>query len=91
MGGPGGHIRPEILSPMGTEELGEMLVCPATMKPLRFANPAELRVVRELSGQPGLQGALLREDRLVAYPVEGGIPVMLQEAAVDLRRRGNAP
>lgn len=76
---------------MGTEELGEMLVCPATMKPLRFANPAELRVVRELSGQPGLQGALLREDRLVAYPVEGGIPVMLKEAALDLRRKGNTP
>ncbi len=76
---------------MGTEELGEMLVCPATMKPLHPANPMELGVVRDLSGQPGLQGALLREDRLVAYPVEGGIPVMLQEAAVDLRRRGNAP
>ena len=73
------------------ENLGEMLVCPSTMKPLRPANPAELGVIRELSGRSNLEAALVREDRLVAYPIEGGIPVMLQEAAVDLRRKGNTP
>jgi len=91
MGGPGGPLRAEVLSRMGTEDLGEMLVCPSTMMPLRPANPMELGVVRDLSGRPGLEAALVREDGLVAYPVEGGIPVMLKEAALDLRRKGNTP
>ena len=76
---------------MGTADLGEMLVCPSTMMPLHPANPMELGVVRDLSGRPDLEAALVREDGLLAYPVEGGIPVMLKEAALDLRRKGNTP
>ena len=72
-------------------DLTGMLACPATMKALRPATAAELAVIRNLSGNPKLEATLVREDRLVAYPVSGGIPVVMQEAAIDLRKPKNQP
>ena len=52
-----------------------MLVCPATHQSLRRATTPELARLQ-------LEGALMREDGLVAYPVREGIPVLTTEAAI---------
>jgi uncharacterized protein YbaR (Trm112 family) len=72
-------------------DLTGMLACPATMKTLRLASETELAVIRNISRNAALEAALVREDRLVAYPVSGGIPVVMQEAAIDLRKPNNQP
>ncbi len=53
------------------------LLCPQTRQALR---PATARELTEWQ----LEAALVREDRRVAYPVRGGIPVLLAEAAIQI-------
>ncbi len=70
-------------------ELLALLVCPATHQDVALATPDEIALlnaaigegrVRTVGGnaanQP-LEGALIRADRSIAYPVRDDIPVML--------------
>ncbi len=84
-------------------DLLALLVCPQTHQDVTLASPAEVQQlvegiksgeVRTVAGQaadPALEGALIRADRTVAYPIRDGIPVMLIAeglaiAPIDLRR-----
>lgn len=70
-------------------ELLALLVCPETHQDLLLANPGEIRLlneairaghVRTAGGNPvnqSVEGALIRSDRSIAYPIRDGIPVML--------------
>jgi len=81
-------IRPELL---------ELLRCPETHQRLRVA-PGELlgRVndrikQKELRNRAGkileqpLEGALIREDDTVVYPVRGNLPILLIDEAVPVQ------
>jgi uncharacterized protein YbaR (Trm112 family) len=84
-------------------ELLSLLVCPETHQDVTEASPAETAQLIEAiragdvltvagkAADPALEGALIRADRAVAYPIREGIPVMLIAeglaiARVDLRR-----
>jgi uncharacterized protein len=69
-------------------ELLALLVCPQTHQDLTEARPEEVArlneaiqqgAVRTAAGEPAqpVGGALIRADRLIAYPVRDDIPVML--------------
>ena len=70
-------------------ELLALLVCPATHQDITLATPEEIvRIndairagrVRTAGGNPveqPVEGALIRADRTIAYPIRDGIPVML--------------
>ncbi len=70
-------------------ELVALLVCPETHQDVALASPDETGLlnaaiqrgeVRTVKGSPvdqAVQGALIRTDRSVAYPIRDGIPVML--------------
>ena len=70
-------------------ELLALLVCPATHQDIALATPEEINKINDAIGrgrvrnvggslvdQP-MQGALIRADRAIAYPIRDGIPVML--------------
>ncbi len=63
------------------EQLLALLRCPLTQQPLTIAPPALLAGRVDGSGAL-LEAALLRADGTVLYPIRGGIPVLLAEAAV---------
>ena len=70
-------------------ELLALLVCPETHQDVALATPEEIArlneaigegCVRTAGGRPVVQpveGALIRADRAIAYPIRDGIPVML--------------
>lgn len=70
-------------------ELLALLVCPETHQDVTLATPGEVTAlneailkgqVRTAAGKPvdqPVEGALIRVDRAVAYPIRDGIPVML--------------
>jgi len=70
-------------------ELLALLVCPATHQDVALASPGEIALlneairqgqVRTAGGIPvdqPVEGALIRADRSIAYPIRDGIPVML--------------
>ena len=70
-------------------ELLALLVCPETHQDLQEANQEEIQSLnqaiqesrlRNVAGQPlsePIDGALIRADRLIAYPVRDEIPIML--------------
>jgi uncharacterized protein YbaR (Trm112 family) len=80
-------IRPELL---------ELLRCPETHQHLRQASGELLARVndrikqKELRNRAGkileqpLEGALIREDDAVVYPVRGNLPILLIDEAVPL-------
>ena len=70
-------------------ELLALLVCPETHQDVTLATPGEitrlneairLGQVRTVAGKEApqpVEGALVRIDRAIAYPIRDGIPVML--------------
>ena len=70
-------------------ELLALLVCPETHQDVTLATSGEIALlneaigegrVRTVGGNPvgqPVEGALIRKDRAVAYPIRDGIPVML--------------
>jgi uncharacterized protein YbaR (Trm112 family) len=70
-------------------DLLNLLVCPATHQDVALATPGEIAQlneairqgqVRTTKGAPvdqPVEGALIRADRSIAYPIRDGIPVML--------------
>jgi uncharacterized protein YbaR (Trm112 family) len=69
-----------------------MLASPAeTAQLIEAIKSGEVRTVAGKEADPALEGALIRADRAVAYPIRDGIPVMLIPEGlaivrVDLRR-----
>ena len=66
-------------------DLLELLRCPTTRQRLVAADAGQLaRLNAEgRAGEP-LDEALVREDGRAAYPVQGGIPVLLADACIVL-------
>jgi uncharacterized protein YbaR (Trm112 family) len=70
-------------------ELLALLVCPETHQDVTLASPGEIALlneairegrVRTVGGSPvdqPVEGALIRVDRAIAYPIRDEIPVML--------------
>jgi uncharacterized protein YbaR (Trm112 family) len=88
-------------------ELLALLVCPETHQDVALTSPGETAQLNEAIragtlltaagkkvGEP-IDGALIRADRAVAYPIRDGIPVMLVPeglaiGGVDLKEDGAA-
>jgi uncharacterized protein len=79
-------------------ELLALLVCPETHQDVVLATPGEVALlneaillgqVRNVGGKEVAQivdGALIRGDHAVAYPIRDGIPVMLVEEGLVILR-----
>jgi uncharacterized protein YbaR (Trm112 family) len=75
-------------------QLLALLVCPETHQDVALASVEEIALlndairrgdVRTVKGNPvsqPVEGALIREDRAIAYPIRDGIPVMLSAEAL---------
>lgn len=57
----------------------DLLCCPVTGQPLRAATPEEL----QKSPTPLTEG-LIRQDGLVIYPVQNGIPLLLPTSGLKI-------
>jgi uncharacterized protein YbaR (Trm112 family) len=77
-------------------ELLALLVCPETHQDVTLATPDEIALLNEairlgrvrtaggtLVDQP-VEGALIRQDRSIAYPIRDDIPVMLVAEGLPL-------
>ncbi len=71
---------PPSLSP----ELIARLRCPETRQALVLAADDALESVRRACRTPDLEGALIREDGLRAYPIRDGFPILLIDEAIAL-------
>jgi len=79
-------------------QLLALLVCPATHQEVTLASPAdvqrliagvrngEVRTVAGAEPDSAFEGALVRQDGAVAYPIRDGIPVMLVEEGLVIDR-----
>lgn len=79
-------------------ELLSLLVCPETHQDVTLATPEEVVEINEAirqghlrtaAGTPveaAVEGALIRTDRSIAYPIRDGIPVMLVAEGMALPR-----
>ena len=77
-------------------QLLALLVCPATHQDVKPAGRAAVErliqairegAVRTVAGKEadaGLEGALVRQDGAVAYPIRDGIPVMLVDEGLAI-------
>jgi len=78
-------------------ELLKLLVCPETRQAVTQVPAVEVETMnRDIAGgmlrnaggeviQEPIEGALVREDGAVAYPIRQGIPIMLVEEGIRLR------
>lgn len=81
---------------MITPESLQLLRCPETLQRLQIATAAEVADIQQRiaagsvtnrSGKPvaePIDGALIREDRKILYPVRMNIPVLLIEEGIPL-------
>lgn len=79
-----------------SQELLDILVCPETRQSLTLAEADEVMGInqqiarRELVNREGktvtepVEGALIRADRQVLYPIRDDIPIMLIDEAIAL-------
>jgi len=79
-----------------SQELLDILVCPETRQSLTLADADEVMGInqqiarRELVNREGktvtepVEGALIRADRQVLYPIRDDIPIMLIDEAIAL-------
>jgi uncharacterized protein YbaR (Trm112 family) len=79
-------------------ELLALLVCPETHQDVVLATPLEIVQINEAirrgtmrtatgaSVDQPVDGALIRSDRAIAYPIRDGIPVMLVSEGLALPR-----
>jgi uncharacterized protein YbaR (Trm112 family) len=80
------------------KQLLDILACPETREPLHLADDALLaelngaiaagRIVNKAGEavEAPLEAGLLRQDRLVLYPIVDDIPVLLPNAAISLEQ-----
>jgi uncharacterized protein YbaR (Trm112 family) len=61
-----------------------LFVCPQTRMPLRLATEQELHALKQLEGMERIEGAWIRSDRAIAYPVMRGIPMLTEVNAISL-------
>jgi uncharacterized protein YbaR (Trm112 family) len=64
-------------------ELLTLLRCPETRQQLTVAPDASLASLNASRETP-LEGALLRSDGKVVYPIRNGIPVLLRDEAIAI-------
>jgi uncharacterized protein len=81
---------------MIADELLNIIVCPETKQPLRLMDEAEIEKINEhiclgqlrtVSGKlitERVSGALVREDRVRAYPIRDDIPLLLVDESFEL-------
>lgn len=84
--------------PLIRDELLALLRCPADRQPVALADDALVQSLNaaiaagKLRNQGGdtlvkaIDGALVRQDRQLAYPIIDGIPVMLIDEAIPLNQ-----
>ena len=70
---------------MPTPEYSSLFVCPQTGERLRQATDEEMEALKA-SGEQGLDGAWIRADSAVAYPVKKGIPLLVPAAAIQFKK-----
>lgn len=70
---------------MHANSYSDLFVCPQTRKPLRLATEQELHALKQREGMEKVEGAWIRSDRAVAYPVMRGIPMLTEVNAISLR------
>lgn len=70
---------------MHANPYSDVLVCPQTRKRLRLATEQELHALRQRQGLERVEGAYIRSDRAMAYPVMRGIPLLTEANAIPLR------
>jgi uncharacterized protein YbaR (Trm112 family) len=66
-----------------TDALLKILRCPESGQPLRLATDEELSALNKCQECP-LVAALVRKDRLKAYPIRDGLPILLIDQAIDI-------
>ncbi len=71
---------------MHTNEYSDIFVCPTTRKKLRLATERELEALKQREGLQKIEGAWIRSDRAMAYPVIRGIPMLVAANAISLRK-----
>lgn len=71
---------------MHANDYSDLFICPTTRKPLRFATDKELEALRLREGLEKIEGAWIRSDRAIAYPVIRGIPMLVPNNAIPLRK-----
>lgn len=71
---------------MHANEYSEVFVCPTTRKRLRLATERELEALRLREGLAKIEAAWIRSDRAIAYPVVRGIPLLVPNNAISLRK-----
>jgi len=79
-------------------DLLALLVCPETHQDVVLATPIEVTLLNEAIGKGEVltaggkkvdqmvEGALIRVDRAIAYPIRDGIPVMLVPEGLVIRQ-----
>lgn len=66
-----------------------LLRCPETKQGLSIADDQLVSTINEHTDGQGISSALLREDKLVAYPVDDGYPILLIDR--QLRKTDGSP